>query len=112
MTQSLLSQKHCIPCKGGQLPLKKDEFSPLLNHVKNWQVVEDKKLVRTFKFKNFSEALKFLNTVAELAESENHHPNLYLFGWNKLRITLTTFEIRGLSENDFILAAKIDELDN
>lgn len=111
MSNNLVT-KNCVPCKGDQQPLTKSEFTPLLSHIRNWEVVEDKKLTRIFKFKNFAMAIKFLNLVADLAESENHHPNLNLFGWNKLKITLTTFEIGGLSENDFILAAKIDQLDN
>lgn len=90
--------------------MKKGEYEPLLKQVKDWEVVEEVKIVKQFKFKNFKEALAFVNKVGELAESENHHPNIFLYGWSKVKITLTTHALKGLSENDFILAAKIDAL--
>lgn len=105
-----LTGKKCKACEGWMKPMKKDEYEPLLKQVKDWEVVENIKIVKTFIFKNFKEALAFVNKVGELAESENHHPNIFLFGWNKVKITLTTHALKGLSENDFIMAAKIDAL--
>lgn len=75
----------------------------------DWKVVDDHHLERSFKFKNFKEALEFTNAVAKIAEQEQHHPDIYL-AWGKVKITLWTHKINGLSENDFILAAKIDKL--
>lgn len=75
-----------------------------------WEVVEEKKLIRTFTFKDFKQALAFVNKVGAIAEEEGHHPNIFLFGWNKVKITLTTHVIGGLSVNDFILASKINVL--
>ena len=92
-------------------PLQRSEFVQYLPQVKEWEVVEDgKKFQRTFKFKNFKEALDFVNKVGAIAEEENHHPNIFLYGWNKVRIPLFTHAIGGLSMNDFIMAAKIDRL--
>ena len=78
-----------------------------------WIVLEKEgvlQLERTFKFKNFANAIQFVNKTAEIAESEGHHPNLYVFGWNKVKVELYTHAIKGLHENDFIIAAKIDEI--
>jgi 4a-hydroxytetrahydrobiopterin dehydratase len=106
---NLLSKK-CVPCEGGSLPLGKDAIEKLLTQVAFWEVLNDKKLRRDFEFKNFKEAIDFVNKVAGLAESEGHHPDILIYGWNKVRIELWTHAIGGLSENDFILAAKIDAL--
>lgn len=109
MATDLIQQK-CVPCEGGMEPLKRQEFSQYLPQVKEWEVVEDKKLEKRFKFKDFKQALGFVNQVGSLAEKEDHHPNIYLYGWNKVKITLTTHVIGGLSLNDFIMATKIDNL--
>lgn len=104
-----LSEKRCVPCEGGMPPLGRGEIIALEDELNNWNIVDDKKLEKTLKFKDFSEALAFVNRVGEIAENENHHPDIGIFGWNKVKISLTTHAIGGLSENDFILAAKIDE---
>lgn len=107
--KSLLEQK-CVPCEKGEKPLERNEFIKYLSQVKKWDVIEDKELEKKFKFKDFEEALVFVNKVGSLAQSEGHHPNIYLYGWNKVRLTLTTHVINGLSMNDFILAAKVNSL--
>jgi 4a-hydroxytetrahydrobiopterin dehydratase len=105
-----LTQQKCVPCEGGVEPLKRVEFEKYLEQVAQWRVLEDKELEREFKFKDFNEALGFVNRVGEIAEQERHHPDLYLHGWNKLRINLMTHAIGGLSINDFVMAAKIDQM--
>lgn len=105
-----LLQKRCIPCEVGTIPLTRDEAEVLLQQTPGWGISEDtKKITRTFKFKNFKEALAFVNKVGEVAEAEGHHPDIKLV-WGRVGIELTTHAIKGLSENDFILAAKINEL--
>ena len=105
-----LTDKKCVPCEGGMKPLERNEFSKYLNDVPDWTVVEDKKIEKEFKFKTFKEALGFINKVGELAEEEGHHPDVYLHGYNKVKFTLSTHAIGGFSENDFIMAAKINTL--
>lgn len=106
----LLSKK-CVPCEGGVKPLSGASLQALLKEVDPaWQLLEEKAIERDFKFKNFREAMDFVNAVAKLAENEGHHPDIDLHGWNKVKITLSTHAIQGLSENDFIVAKKIDSL--
>lgn len=105
-----LTQKHCEPCEGGTKPFTRDEFSQYLSIVPEWEVIDELKIKRKFKFKNFKEALLFVNKVGALAEEEGHHPNISLYGWNKVVLTLTTHAIGGLSINDFIMASKIDRI--
>jgi 4a-hydroxytetrahydrobiopterin dehydratase len=106
-----LSQKTCVPCEQWVPPLKGERLEELVTQINvAWQVVEEKKLVREVKLKDFSEAVRLLNQVAELAENEGHHPNMRLHSWNKLEIELYTHKITGLHENDFVLAAKIDDI--
>lgn len=105
-----LTEKHCKPCEGTSPALTTSETAPLLEEVPNWHMIEDKKLEKTLVFKNFKEALAFLNKVGEIAEKENHHPDLCIFEYKKIKISLSTHAINGLSENDFIVAAKIDEI--
>lgn len=105
-----LTKQKCVPCEGGVDALKREEFSVYLDQVNDWSVMEDKLLKRNFKFKNFDEAIKFVNRVAEIAEDEGHHPDIFLHNWNKLEITLSTHAIGGLSINDFVLASKIDKV--
>lgn len=105
-----LNQMKCGPCDGNTPPLapeKINEFKKQLNQ--NWQVVENKKIKRDFVFKNFTEAMSFVNKVAAIAEGEGHHPDIYIF-YNKVKLELSTHAVSGLSENDFILAAKIDKI--
>ncbi|NLY85356.1 MAG: 4a-hydroxytetrahydrobiopterin dehydratase [Tissierellia bacterium] len=105
----LLSKK-CIPCSLGDIPLEREEIEEYLKNLKSgWTAVEDKYIEKTFKFKNFKEALYFVNKVGNLAEEEGHHPDIYL-SWGKVVLKLWTHKIKGLHENDFILAAKIDEI--
>ena len=91
-------------------PLTRAQFEKYLPQVPSWTVVEDKKIEKDFKFKDFKEALSFVNRVGAIAEKENHHPDINLHNWNKVKITLSTHAIKGLSDNDFIMAAKIDLL--
>ena len=106
-----LAKQKCIPCEGGIDPLTRQEFSPYLEQVSEWAVIDnDTKIEREFAFKDFKGALAFVNAVGAIAEEEGHHPNLFLHSWNKVKITLYTHAISGLSENDFILAAKIDTI--
>lgn len=91
--------------------MRADEINVLLSQVDGWAADEDfKKIYREFKFNNFKEAMEFVNQVASLAESEGHHPDIYIHHWNKVRLELSTHAIGGLSENDFIMAAKIGSL--
>lgn len=108
--QEELKNKKCAPCEGGTEPLMRTEAEALLQNVSNAWRLDGDKLVREFEFRDFAEALSFVNKVGAIAESEGHHPDLNIHNWNKAGVTLTTHGIGGLSENDFILAAKIDEL--
>ena len=105
-----LTNKHCVPCEGGVDPLKGEQIAEYLQALSGWQVEEEKRLVKTYQCKDFSEALSFVNVVGEIAEAEGHHPDVNLFSWNKVALTLSTHAIGGLSMNDFILATKIDEM--
>ncbi len=110
MVDTKLTDLRCVPCRGGEPPLKGEEARELSQQIsKDWQIIDDHQLERQFKFKNFMEALNFVNKVGHLAEEEGHHPDL-CFGWGWVKITLWTHKIGGLSKNDFILAAKIDQL--
>ena len=107
-----LDQKTCVPCRGGVPPLKGKELSDLhkqLPEWAHWQVVNEHHLVREFKFPDFKAALAFVNQVGALAEEQGHHPDMVL-AWGKAEITLWTHKIDGLTESDFIVAAKIDRL--
>ncbi len=104
------SKKHCTPCEGDTPPLAKEKSIEFIQEIDQWVLIEDTAIERTFLFKDFKEALAFINKVGEIAEREGHHPDLSLFGWNKVKIRLSTHAIKGLSDNDFILAAKIDEV--
>jgi 4a-hydroxytetrahydrobiopterin dehydratase len=110
MSVSELAQMECIPCKGGIPPLKGEALDDLLAKLGNdWQVVDEHHLLKRFKFNDFRQALGFTNQVGELAESVNHHPDICL-AWGKVEITLWTHKIGGLSETDFVFAAKSDAL--
>ena len=105
----LLSDK-CVPCRGGVEPLKGKAVDDLLGHLSpDWTVTEKQRLEKEYKFKNFVQALEFVNKVGQLAESQGHHPDIYL-AWGKVKLTLWTHKINGLHKNDFIFAAKADEL--
>ena len=104
-----LKKSHCKPCEDKSAHLMANEMSDLLKQVPKWELREWHHLYRKFEFKNFKEALEFVNKVGAIAEDEGHHPDI-CFGWGKVEITLFTHSVDGLSENDFILAPKIDEL--
>lgn len=104
-----LASKTCVPCRGGTPPLKGEELDDLRRQIPGWEVVEEHHLRRRFRFKNFREALDFVNRVGELAEEQGHHPDVG-FGWGYAEVTVYTHKIDGLTESDFILAAKISEL--
>ena len=106
---SNLASKTCVPCRGGVPPLKGAELAALQKQVDGWNVVEEHHIAKTFNFPDFRSALQFVNRVGELAEEQGHHPDIYL-AWGKAGITIWTHAINGLTESDFILAAKIDQL--
>ena len=107
----LLSKK-CSPCEGGVIPFDVSEIHKYQKKVDGWDLVQNEKkiyfLEKKFTFKNFLEAQDFVNKVGKISEDEGHHPDI-LFGWGYAKISITTHAIEGLSENDFILAAKIDQ---
>ncbi|WP_432695083.1 4a-hydroxytetrahydrobiopterin dehydratase [Marinobacterium sp. YM272] len=105
-----LSDKQCVPCRGGIDPLTQDEANSLLQQIPQWRLEEGAtRLRRAFKFSNFATALAFVNRVGEIAEKQDHHPEI-AFGWGHVEIEIWTHKIGGLHENDFILAARIDGL--
>ena len=105
-----LHDKKCVPCEGGILPLGENEIASYLSQLKlEWQVVSNKRIKKEFKFKNFKGGIVFVNKIAALAENEGHHPDICIF-YNRVRIELWTHAINGLSENDFMMAAKIEDL--
>jgi 4a-hydroxytetrahydrobiopterin dehydratase len=107
-----LKESHCVPCRGGIPPLDRESVSRLLPQVPEWKVVDVggvQRIEREYKFENFRQALDFTVRVGELAEEEDHHPDIHL-AWGKVRVETWTHKIGGLHENDFILAAKTDAL--
>ena len=108
-----LHQKNCIPCRGGVSPFNISEIHKYLKKVDGWDIKKNKDevyfLEKNFKFKNFSESQKFINKVGDIAETEQHHPDI-TFGWGYAKIQIFTHKIKGLVESDFILAAKIKSL--
>ena len=112
-----LTQKHCVPCEGGDPPLSDYKELELHKEVESWILLRDvdqvnvHKLRKQFIFKDFKEAIAFVNEVAKTAEAEGHHPDIYIF-YNKVQLELYTHAVGGLSENDFIMAAKIDKLNS
>ena len=107
---SALAEKECVPCKGGVPPLKGQDLAKFRNQLDGgWQVVQAHHLEKEYKFKDFRQALDFTNKVGELAESQGHHPDIFL-AWGKVKLTIWTHKIEGLTESDFVLAAKADKL--
>ncbi len=104
-----LASKTCVPCRGGVPALKGSELESLRKQVPNWKVVDEHHLNRAFTFPDFKQALDFVNRVGALAEEQGHHPDIML-AWGKVEITLWTHKVNGLTESDFIMAAKIDAL--
>lgn len=105
-----LASRECVPCRGGVPPLKGEQLQTLSAELKEWSVVGEHHLSKVFKLRDFQEALAFVNRVGELAEEQRHHPDI-CFGWGRVEITIWTHKIDGLTESDFILAAKIDQLE-
>ena len=105
-----LAGRKCKPCEGGVAPLPASAAEALLRDVKGWELVAGKTIRKTVTCKNFLDAVGLIQRLAPIAEAEDHHPDLHLTGYRKLAIELSTHAIGGLSENDFILAAKIDQL--
>ncbi len=107
---SILAEKQCQPCQGGVPPLAGEALAKLSRELDGgWQVVAGHHLEKQYKFKDFREALAFTNKVGELAEAQGHHPDIYL-AWGKVKLTVWTHKINGLTESDFVLAAKADKL--
>ena len=108
-----LSEKKCIPCKGGIQGFEITEIHKYLKMVDGWEVKADESkiyyLIKEFKFKNFLESQNFVNKVGDIAETEGHHPDIW-FGWGYAKIKIFTHAIKGLHESDFVLAAKIDKI--
>lgn len=108
---SELTQKHCVPCEGGVPRLSPEQVQQFLQQVPGWQAAEGGQSIRrTWKLNNFVEGMNFLQKVGDIAEQEGHHPDLHLVGYRQVIIEIMTHAIKGLSENDFILAAKINEI--
>ena len=110
-----LIKKKCVPCEGGVIPFDISEIHKYQKKVDGWDIIKNNKdiyfLEKNFKFKNFEKSQKFVNEVGKISEEEGHHPDI-AFGWGYAKINITTHAIQGLSENDFILAAKIDQITN
>ena len=110
-----LLNKKCVPCEGGVIPFDISEIHKYQKKVDGWDIVKDKEeiyfLEKKFNFSNFLESEEFVNKVGKISEEEGHHPDIN-FGWGYAKIAITTHAIKGLSENDFILAAKIDQITN
>ena len=110
MTETTLAGKTCTPCRGGIPPLAHDEVARFHSQVPEWTIQDDAhRIERTYRFKNFAEAFAFVRKAAELAEAEGHHPDIS-FGWGYVTVSLQTKKIKGLHENDFIMAAKLDDI--
>jgi 4a-hydroxytetrahydrobiopterin dehydratase len=105
-----LADRHCSPCHGGTPPLEGEALRALAAEIPGWEVVEDHHLTRTFRFPDFRRGLDFVNRAGEVAEAEGHHPDLCL-SWGKVEVRIFTHAIGGLSENDFVLAAKLGRLE-
>jgi 4a-hydroxytetrahydrobiopterin dehydratase len=108
MTEQLADKK-CVPCRGGVPPLKGKELEALHKNVPKWSVVNQHHITRAFTFPDFKQALDFVNRVGAVADEQGHHPDI-LLAWGKAEITLWTHKIDGLTESDFIMAAKIDRI--
>jgi 4a-hydroxytetrahydrobiopterin dehydratase len=105
-----LHQQHCVPCEGGVQPLTASEIDSHIKKIKAWTIIENKKIEKKFLFTDFKHALTFTNEVGDVAEFEGHHPDIFIHDWNNVTIALSTHAIKGLSDNDFIMAAKIDQI--
>jgi 4a-hydroxytetrahydrobiopterin dehydratase len=104
-----LAERECVPCRGGVPPMTGEEIKKFSSQVGDWRVISDHHLARSYRFKDFRETLDFVNRIGELAEQQGHHPDI-CFGWGKADVSIWTHKIDGLTESDFVLAAKIDKL--
>lgn len=104
-----LTRKKCKPCEGGTKPMDRKEALKNLKFAEGWKLQRNA-ITTERKFKDFKEAMGYINRVGMIAEGEGHHPDIYLYSWNRVRLTSTTHAIKGLSINDFILAAKINQI--
>lgn len=102
-----LADKNCVPCRGGVPPMKGRELERISKLVPQWNVIDEHHITRAFTFPDFKQALDFVNRVGEIAEKQGHHPDI-LLAWGKAEVTMWTHKINGLTESDFIMAAKID----
>lgn len=103
-----LTKKHCVPCENGEGKLEIGKIKEYMQVVPDWFLIGDQ-IQKEFKFKNFKESMEFINKVADVAEEQGHHPDIYIF-YNKVKLSLSTHAAKGLTENDFIMAAKINSL--
>ena len=103
-----LAEKTCVSCHGGIPPLGAEQIAELLPQVEGWKLADNHHLVKSYEFDNFKQALNFVNAVGAIADEQNHHPDIYL-AWGKVRIEIWTHKINGLTESDFIFAAKVDQ---
>ncbi len=106
---SELASRQCVPCRGGVPPLAGEEIAKLKTQLHGWEVVNEHHLRKEYKFEDFKETQAFVSQVGELAEEQRHHPDI-CYGWGRAEITIWTHKIDGLTESDFILAAKIDSI--
>jgi 4a-hydroxytetrahydrobiopterin dehydratase len=104
-----LANKTCVPCRGDVPPLAGEELHNLSHQLPEWKVVDNHHITRAFRFPDFKSALEFVNRVGAVAEEQGHHPDI-LLGWGKVEITLWTHKVDGLTESDFVMAAKIDQV--
>lgn len=104
-----LTKIKCVPCEGGMSPMSEEKILLLMGSVEGWARAEER-IEKTFAFKDFPEALIFFNKVAEIAEEEGHHPDMGIKDWNKVNLSLTTHAAKGLTINDFVVAAKVNDL--
>ena len=107
-----LADRHCVPCEGGTKPMSRSEAEAYVAAAAGWKLIEGEplKIARSLKFKDFAEAMQFVNRLAAVAEAEGHHPD-FCVSWNRVNLELLTHAIGGLSENDFIMAAKINRVE-
>ncbi len=109
MPMADLAKKECVPCKGGVPPLQGEELARLHAELNSgWELADEQRLEKTYKFPNFAEALKFTNAVGHIAEEQDHHPDIHL-AYGKVRVEIWTHKINGLTESDFVFAAKVEE---